>query len=72
MTTNTIESFFAILKRAAHGTFHSVSEKHLHPYLGEREFKCNTRKLDGGARTATAISRIEAKRLQYNTHIGKE
>jgi hypothetical protein len=29
MTTNTIESSFAILKRGLYGTSHSVSEKHL-------------------------------------------
>jgi hypothetical protein len=37
--TNTVESFFALLKRAVYGQFHHVSEAHLHRYLGEADFK---------------------------------
>ena len=33
MHTNTIESYFAILKRGVYGTFHSISEQHLPRYL---------------------------------------
>ncbi|MDQ6681528.1 MAG: transposase [Pseudomonadota bacterium] len=32
VTTNTVESSFAILKRGVYGTFHSVSEQHLQRY----------------------------------------
>jgi transposase-like protein len=65
VTTNTVESFFAILKRGIYGTFHSVSKQHLPRYLGEFEFKYNTRGLDDGARTAVAIQKAEGKRLRY-------
>ena len=41
--TNTVESFFAILKRSVYGQFHHVSEAHLHRYLAEADFKCGTR-----------------------------
>src|SRR5215471_20520197 len=41
--TNTVESFFALLKRAVYGQFHHVSEAHLHRYLAEADFKYNTR-----------------------------
>jgi len=32
--TNTVESHFALLKRGVYGTFHNISEAHLHRYLG--------------------------------------
>jgi transposase-like protein len=42
-TTNSVESFFALLKRAVYGQFHHVSEAHLHRYLAEADFKYNHR-----------------------------
>jgi transposase-like protein len=39
VTTNTVESSFAILKRGLYGTFHSVSEKHLQRYANEFDFR---------------------------------
>lgn len=42
--TNTIESFWAILKRGIIGQFHKVSEKYLHNYLDEFEYRYNRRK----------------------------
>ena len=65
VTTNTVEGFFSILKRGIFGTFHSVSKHHLHRYLGEFEFKYNTRKMDDGERTLAAIKGGEGKRLLY-------
>src|SRR3546814_2309365 len=42
--TNTVESYFAILKRGIMGSFHNVSEAHLYRYLAESDFRYNTRK----------------------------
>ena len=41
---NTLESFWAILKRSIRGTHIHVSKKHLPKYLGEFEFRYNLRK----------------------------
>lgn len=69
VSTNTVESFFAILKRGLYGTYHSVSKRHLHRYLAEFEFKYNSRKLNDGERTAAAIRQTEGKRLRYRDPI---
>ena len=37
--SNTVEGFFSILKRGVIGTYHHVSEAHLHRYLAEADFK---------------------------------
>lgn len=41
--TNTIEGFWAILKRAVYGQFHHVSKKYMHLYLNELTFRYNNR-----------------------------
>lgn len=43
--TNTIESFWAILKRGIIGQFHKVSKKYLQQYLDEFEYRYNRRDL---------------------------
>jgi transposase-like protein len=63
--TNTAESYFALLKRGVHGTFHHVSPKHLSRYCDEFSFRWNGRKLEDTERTAAAISGAEGKRLMY-------
>lgn len=64
-TTNTVEAFFALLKRGVIGTFHNVSRKHLHRYVAEFEFRWNTRHTDDGARLRVAVRGAEGKRLMY-------
>jgi len=41
--TNTIEGFWSMLKRSIRGTHIHVSRKHLPKYLGEFEFRWNSR-----------------------------
>jgi ISXO2-like transposase domain len=41
--TNTAENFFSILKRGITGSYHHVSEAHLHRYLSEFDYRYNTR-----------------------------
>ncbi|MBI5615954.1 MAG: IS1595 family transposase [Gammaproteobacteria bacterium] len=66
--TNTIESYFAIMKRGLVGTFHHVSPKHLKRYLGEFDFRYNYREKVGftdSERALAALRGIEGKRLMY-------
>lgn len=41
VTTNGIESVWAVLKRGLHGVYHHASEKHLHRYVDEFTFRLN-------------------------------
>ena len=66
--TNTVEGSFAILKRGVYGTFHSISEAHLHRYLAEFDFRYNSRAALGytdAMRTSDAIKGVVGKRLTY-------
>jgi hypothetical protein len=47
VTTNTVESFFALLKRG----IHHMSRKYLASYCSERDFVYNGRKLTDDQRT---------------------
>ncbi len=62
---NGAESYFALLKRGVHGTFHHVSKKHLRRYCDEFSFRWGERKVTDGERTVAAIKGIEGKRLMY-------
>jgi len=63
--TNTVESYFALLKRGVMGIFHHVSKHHLHRYCDEFSFRWNYRKVDDGERTVEAIKGVTGKRLTY-------
>lgn len=63
--TNTAENFFAILKRGITGSYHFVSEAHLHRYLSEFDFRYNARHLTDSERTQLALSKTQGKRLMY-------
>ena len=66
--TNTVESYFSILKRGLIGTYHHVSPQHLKRYLGEFDFRHNERaalKVTDAERAAKAVIGIVGKRLTY-------
>jgi transposase-like protein len=65
ITTNTAESFFALLKRGVHGIFHQVSRRHLRRYCHEFSFRWDHRKVTDGTRMVAAIVGAEGKRLAY-------
>lgn len=54
--TNTLESFWSLLKRGLHGTYVSVEPFHLFRYLDEQVFRYNNRKeLDDSGRFSLAV-----------------
>ena len=67
VTTNGVESVFAVLKRGLIGTYHHVSAKHLNRYVGEFAFRLN----DGDVsrhtmqRLASLFSAAIGRRLTY-------
>ena len=66
--TNTVESYFSILKRGITGTYHHVSARHLKRYLGEFDFRHNERAalgVDDSKRAAKALAGIVGKRMTY-------
>jgi hypothetical protein len=66
--TNTIESYFSILKRGINGVYHHVSAAHLKRYLGEFDFRYSERSALGVQdveRAIKAIKGVVGKRLTY-------
>ncbi len=65
VTTNTVEGYFALLKRGINGVYHHVGRKHLHRYLAEFDFRYNGREITDGERATQALKGFEGKRLTY-------
>jgi transposase-like protein len=67
---NSAEGFFGIFKRGMRGVYQHCSEKHLHRYLAEYDFRYNHRIALGTndeGRAAMALKGAVGKRLTYET-----
>jgi transposase-like protein len=68
ISTNTVEGYYSIFKRGMKGIYQHCSEKHLHRYLSEFDFRYSNRVrlgCDDVERTERAIKGIIGKRLTY-------
>jgi transposase-like protein len=68
ITTNSVESSFALLKRGLIGTFHHVGEQHLERYAHEFDFRWTYRVKNGygdKARADQLLRQVSGKRLTY-------
>ena len=63
--TNGIESFWALLKRGYHGTYHKMSRKHLGRYVSEFQGRHNLRPLDTMDQMRTLARGFNGKRLPW-------
>ena len=63
--TNGIESFWSMLKRGYHGTFHHFSKKHLQRYVNEFSARYNVREMDTIQQMGFLARRMGGKRLKY-------
>ncbi len=66
--TNTVEGYYSIFKRGMKGVYQHCSEKHLHRYLSEFDFRYSNRAklgVDDEARAEKALQGIAGKHLTY-------
>jgi transposase-like protein len=74
ISTNTVEGYFSIFKRGMKGVYQHCSEKHLHRYLAEFDFRYSHRialGVDDEARTVYALEGVVGKRLTYRLPDGR-
>jgi transposase-like protein len=70
---NSCESYFSVFKRGMRGVYQHCSEKHLHRYLAEFDFRHNTRTavgVDDKTRAEKLLAGVVGKRLTYQTANG--
>jgi transposase-like protein len=70
--SNTVESYFGILKRGIVGTYHHVSEHHLQRYVNEFDFRFSNRTANGVEdfeRAVNLLVGVKGKRLTYETTV---
>lgn len=68
--SNTVEGYFSIFKQGMKGMYQHCSEKHLHRYLNEFDFRYSNRirlGINDVERTERAVKGIVGKRLTYRT-----
>lgn len=68
ITTNTVEGYYSIFKRGMKGVYQHCSEKHLHRYLAEFDFRYSNRSALGvgdAERSDRAVKGAAGKRLTY-------
>ncbi len=71
VTTNGIESVFAVLKRGLIGVYHHASPKHLHRYVDEFAFRLNEGNVERHTldRLESFVAGTAGKRLTYKAYI---
>jgi transposase-like protein len=63
ITTNSVEGYFALVKRGNFGVYHHWSKKYLGQYLREFDWRYNVRKLEDMERVIVALKMTGGKRL---------
>ena len=68
---NTLEGYYSIFKRGMKGVYQHCSEKHLHRYLSEFDFRYNAREVSDAERSKLALKGVSGKRLKYRDSFGQ-
>ena len=63
--TNSIESFWSLLKRGYYGVYHYMSPKHLKRYIHEFAYRHNTSKVETMDFIGDTITKMVGKRMMY-------
>jgi transposase-like protein len=69
VTTNTVEGYYSIFKRGMKGVYQHCSEKHLHRYLAEFDFRYSNRSalgVEDQDRARKALLGVSGRRLKYH------
>ena len=70
VSVNAVEGYYSIFKRGMKGIYQHCSERHLHRYLAEFDFRYSNRirlGVDDVERTERAVKGVVGKRLTYRT-----
>ena len=71
-SVNGMESFWSMLKRSYHGTYHKISPAHLQRYVDEFAGRHNQRDLDTEAQMTRVVEGLVGRRLTYRGLTGKD
>lgn len=63
--TNGVESFWSLLKRGYHGTYHKMSPKHLARYVNEFAGRHNIRDLDTLEQMVRIVEGLDGRYLPW-------
>ena len=66
---NGMESFWSMVRRGYNGTFHHISEEHLHRYINEFADRHNTREFDTVNMIGHVADNMTGHRLTYQALI---
>jgi transposase-like protein len=70
VSTNSIESFWATIKRGYIGVYHHWSDQHIGRYINEFPFRFNNRNLSEGSKFGVLLGNVSG-RLDYKTLISE-
>ena len=67
VTTNSVESVFAVLRRGLHGVYHKASRKHIHRYVNEFAWRLNEGNVKRHSleRLDSFVAAVTGRRITY-------